>query len=145
MNHPGGCHCGNLQVEFASEIDPALIEVRACQCAFCRKHNSRAIADPAGHLAVVIGNRNELNRYTFGLRTAEYLVCRVCGVYAAAVTTGDDEPRAIAILNCLDGQDQFSRTPIAMSYDGETPDARIARRQQRWMPVTISLRQPVAR
>ncbi len=126
-------------------LEPAEIQVLACQCRFCRKHNSRAVADPSGHLSVVVNNPAQLHRYTFGMKTAEYLICRLCGVYVAAVTAGNGEPRAIVILNCLDEHPRFVREPIAISYDVETRSERVARRQQRWMPVTLSIRGQAAR
>lgn len=140
MTHAGGCHCGNLEVAFESTLEPAEIQVLECQCTFCRKHRSRAVADPLGHLSVVVNDPAQLHRYTFGLRTAEYLICRVCGVYVAAVTPGNGERRAIVILNCLDEHLRFVREPIAVTYDVETRSERVARRQRRWMPATISVR-----
>jgi len=137
MKHAGGCHCGNIHIEFETGIDPAVIEVRACQCSFCRKHGSRAVADPAGRLTLRVERDELLERYSFGLGTAHYLICRRCGVYVAAVTSGDPELRGIAIVNCLDDQHLFSRTPIAVSYDAESVDERKERRRRRWTPTTI--------
>src|SRR5258708_2604645 len=44
MKYQGGCHCGNLRIEFETALSPAEIELRACPCTFCRKHGSRAVA-----------------------------------------------------------------------------------------------------
>jgi len=66
MKYQGGCHCGNLRIEFETEISPAEIELRACQCTFCRKHGSRAVTDPAGHLAIGAAHGDHLGRYAFG-------------------------------------------------------------------------------
>jgi hypothetical protein len=137
MKYSGGCHCGNINIEFETDIDPGAIEVRACQCTFCRKHNSRAVADPAGQLLIRVERQNLLERYTFGLRTAEYLICRTCGVYVAAITAGEAEPRAIAIINAFDKHRAFSREPIAIDYDAESREGRRERRRQRWTPVKI--------
>ena len=139
MKYQGGCHCGNLRIEFETAISPAAIELRACQCTFCRKHGSRAVTDPAGHLAIGVERGDHLERYAFGLRTAEYLICKTCGVYVAAVTTGESEPRGIAIVNCLDEHRQFTSEPIAVDYDAESRDDRVERRRRRWTPVTIAL------
>lgn len=144
MKHAGGCHCGNLEIEFDSALDPAEMPVLACQCTFCRKHNARALADPSGHLSVVVNDPARLRRYSFGLKTAEYFICRVCGVYVAAVTAGDGEPRAIVNLNCLDGHPRFVGEPVAIAYDAETRSERVARRQQRWTPVTLGIRGQVS-
>jgi hypothetical protein len=138
MKYSGGCHCGNVRIELETDIDPREMEVRACQCTFCRKHNSQAVADPAGHLVVQVEREEQLERYAFGLRAAEYLICKACGVYVAAVTTGEAEPRATAILNCLDGQRLFTRPAIPVDYDTESREGRVERRRQRWMPVGVS-------
>src|SRR5262249_42604181 len=101
MKYKGGCHCGNLWIEFETSLNPAEIELRACQCTFRRKHGSLAVTDPAGRLAIAAAHGKSFERYAFGLRTAEYLICKTCGVYVAAVTIGESEPRGIAIVNCL--------------------------------------------
>jgi hypothetical protein len=138
MKYKGGCHCGNLRIEFETSLNPAEIELRACQCTFCRKHASLAVTDPAGHLAICAAHGKNFGRYTFGLRTAEYLICKTCGVYVAAVTIGESEPRGIAIINCLDERRQFTSAPIAVDYDAESRDQRLERRRRRWTPVTAA-------
>jgi hypothetical protein len=137
--HEGACHCGNIRLGFSSGVDPHAMEVRACQCSFCRRHGSLAAADPQGRLRITVRDPSALLRYAFGLRTADYLVCRGCGVYVAAVTH-DEEPRAIVIVNALDDRDLFDKKPLKMSYDAESREERIARRRERWMPVEIELR-----
>jgi hypothetical protein len=134
--HNGGCHCGNIRLTFASGIEPGQIEVRACQCSFCLRHGSLAVSDPSGALTITIRDAAQLQRYMFGLRTAEYLVCRECGVYVAAVTR-DDDPRAIVIINALDDRQRFDQKPIAVNYDLESTQDRLARRRARWMPVAM--------
>ncbi|MER9262009.1 hypothetical protein [Mesorhizobium sp. M0619] len=134
--HRGGCHCGNIHLTFETGMEPAEMEIRACQCAFCVRHGSRAAADPQGRLIVSVEDEARLHRYRFGLRTADYLICRDRGVYVAAVTT-DGEPRAIVIVNALDDRPRFNREPVPMDYDAENKEGRIARRQARWMPVEI--------
>ena len=56
-------------------------------------HGTRAVADPNGRLTIS-APPNGLNRYRFGLRTADYLICRSCGAYVAAVISGNGEERA---------------------------------------------------
>ncbi|MDX8514729.1 GFA family protein [Mesorhizobium captivum] len=135
--HSGGCHCGNIRLSFSTTLDPASMEIRACQCLFCTRHGSRAAADPNGRLAISVENRAKLQVYRFGLRTADYLVCRECGVYVAAIAGDGAEARAIVIVNALDDREQFSREPIPVRYDAETREQRLARRRSAWMPVEI--------
>ena len=135
----GGCHCGTIHLTFETGIEPSDMEIRACQCAFCVRHGSRAAADPQGRLIVSVEDEARLHRYRFGLRTADYLICRDCGVYVAAVTTDGGDPRAIVIVNALDDRLRFNREPVPMDYDAENREGRMARRQARWMPVEIRI------
>jgi hypothetical protein len=135
--HNGGCHCGNIRLSFSTGIDSAELEIRACQCSFCIRHGSRAAADPNGKLVVAVEDKERLQVYRFGLRTADYLLCRDCGVYVAAVAGVGDDARAIVIVNALDDRDQFSREPIPVRYDAETREQRLARRRGAWMPIEL--------
>lgn len=134
MDHKGGCHCGNITLTFSTQIAPGRMTPIACQCAFCRKHNVLAAADPEGRLEIRIGNEANVNRYRFGLGTAEYLICRTCGVYVAAITV-DAPKRALVVVNCLDGRALFTADPVAADYSGETEAERRARRRKGWTPL----------
>ena len=141
--HTGGCHCGNIRLGFSTELDPPQIEVRACQCSFCVRHGSRAAADAAGKLIISVKDEARLQRYQFGLRTADYLICRECGVYVAAITGDDDaiardDARAIVIINALDDRERFNQEPVSVDFDAESREQRQARRRARWMPVLMS-------
>ncbi|TPL02811.1 MULTISPECIES: hypothetical protein [unclassified Mesorhizobium] len=135
--HSGGCHCGNIRLSFSTALDPAGLEIRACQCSFCTRHGSRAAADPNGRLVVSVEDRHRLRAYRFGLRTADYLLCGECGVYVAAIAGEGDDARAIVIVNALDDRELFSREPVAVRFDAETREQRVARRRRAWMPVEI--------
>jgi hypothetical protein len=135
--YAGGCHCGNVRLAFSTELDPSQVEVRACQCSFCVRHGSRAIADPDGRLIISVKDEAQLRRYQFGLRTADYLICRECGVYVAAIAR--DDARAIVIVNALDDRDQFNQAPVLVDFDAESRVQRQARRRTHWMPVEMGL------
>jgi len=135
----GGCHCGNIQIEYSSTIRPSDTEVRECQCNFCRKHGTRAIADPSGSLVITIANRADVNRYSFGMRTAQYIICRECGVYTAAITNDEVDRRGIAILNALSDCGAFTATPISADYSAESRFVRQARRRQKWTPARLEV------
>ncbi|RUU10176.1 aldehyde-activating protein [Mesorhizobium sp. M7A.T.Ca.TU.009.01.3.2] len=135
--HTGGCHCGNIRLEFSTELEPPQTEVRACQCSFCIRHGSRAVADPNGRLVISVKDQTQLQRYQFGLRTADYLICRQCGVYVAAIAR--DDARAIVIINALDDRERFNREPVRVDFDAESRAQRQDRRRTHWMPVEMSL------
>lgn len=139
MKHTGGCHCGNISIVFESALNPAQIEVRACQCSFCRRHSTRAVADPGGMLTIKVADQARLSRYTFGYGTAEYFICRECGVYVGASTLDEHDRRAIIIVDVLDDRELFNQDLIAVSYDSEDRNQRLKRRSERWTPVSIEL------
>ena len=80
----GQCHCGNIEVVLTTALSPEQLRLRACTCSFCRRHRARIISDPAGQLEIVVHSDRNLSRYRFGLKTADFLLCRECGVYVGA-------------------------------------------------------------
>src|ERR1051326_1636781 len=95
----GRCHCGALEVLFETAAAPASLEPRACQCSFCVRHGARCVSDPNGRITLIVHghDREQLVRYRFGLRTADFLLCRTCGVYLGALLS--EGPSAWATLN----------------------------------------------
>ncbi len=83
--HSGGCHCGNIQVQVRLTRPPSDVLIRSCACPFCRSHGTRTVSDPAGQADVWASDWDLVQRYRFGSRTADYLLCRRCGVYVGAV------------------------------------------------------------
>jgi hypothetical protein len=135
----GGCHCGAITIAFTIECDPADLEVRACQCAFCCKHASRAVSDPSGSALITVREESAVSRYRFGHRTADYLICRLCGVYVAAVTNDDIDQRAVIIAHALDQAHRFNGAAVPASFDGESGAQRHYRRKARWTPAKLVL------
>ena len=71
------------------------------------------------------------NAIASALRTADYLLCRRCGVYVGAVCETRSGLRAVVNVNCLDDRAAFTQAPAAPDYDGEATEARLdASRQQ---------------
>ena len=133
----GRCHCGNVEVAFETARPPGAIPLRACGCSFCRRHGAVAVTDPAGRLEVRLRRPADVSRYRFGLRTADFLVCRTCGVYVAAVCAIDGALYATLNANVLDARQAFTQAPAAESYDREDAGERLARRRRAWTPATL--------
>ncbi|MGZ6143732.1 MAG: GFA family protein [Myxococcales bacterium] len=134
----GQCHCGNIAVRFATRKDPRTLALRACGCTFCRRHGARTAADPEGRVEIAIGDAAQLSRYRWGLATADFLVCRRCGVYAAALLTEGAQSWATVNTRILDDQAPFQREAGPVDYEGESAEQRIARRKQQWTPASVS-------
>jgi len=80
----GECHCGAIGYVYLTAIAPESWNVRACQCSFCRAHAVRTTSDPSGSVQFTERLRGALHPYRFGQMTADFLVCRTCGVYVGA-------------------------------------------------------------
>jgi hypothetical protein len=135
----GACHCGAIQTYLALTSEAAAIEVRACQCGFCRRQGAATISDPAGR-AIIEFDPDCLVRYRFGTATATSLLCARCGVYAGAVLEDGDRCWSIANTRGLAIAEFEGRIGTPMTYDQETPDERIARRKRRWTPTELKIK-----
>jgi hypothetical protein len=139
MIHQGGCHCGAISLTYQSTMPAPEHALRACQCSFCRKHGSIAVSDPEGSVEIRIADEEKASRYRFGLGTADYLVCRDCGVYVAAVMSAGGKSWSVTIVNALDDRAEFTGSVEPVDFSAEDGDDRRARRRARWTPTIFAL------
>ena len=133
-SHLGGCHCGNLHVQLRLSKPPEDNALRACTCTFCRSHSPRMIADPEGLFEVWADDWSLVENYRFGTRTCDFLICRHCGVFIAAVSEMSAGTRNV---NCLDNRGRFTSVPVVHDFEDETIETRSSRRVTNWMPALI--------
>ena len=137
MIYSGQCHCGKVKATFETQKTPQELGVRTCQCAFCRAHGAVNISDPEG-VTTIEGAADDVNRYTFALRTADFIMCKNCGVYIAAVMGEGD--RIVSTLNIaglrINEFDGVEEAP--MEYGAETTEERIERRYTKWTPTKFT-------
>jgi hypothetical protein len=131
----GGCHCGALRFSYQTARPVTEWSVRACQCSFCRVHAALTTSDPAGRLAFEVERGEALERYRFGLKTADFLLCRCCGVYLGAQI--ETARGVFGIINTRTLMAVPAGLPLATpaDYDSESSGDRVARRAQRWTPL----------
>lgn len=129
----GCCHCGNIRYEFRPTLAPADLPVRACRCAFCRKHGARYTSDPDGSLTLRIGSEAETTRYRFATRTAEFVVCRTCGVLVAALAGISGRTHAVVNLAAAEDFDLEQYEVKAADFTDESESQRRARRGRSWI------------
>jgi hypothetical protein len=134
-SYEGACHCGALSYRFDTRLPPAAWAVRACQCQFCRLHAALTSSDAAGSLSFHAGELSDLQRYRFGARTADFLLCRRCGAYLGATIRSSASGFGLVNLRTLRPMPGDLCTPEPMNYDGESPAQRMARRESRWTPL----------
>ncbi len=132
----GRCHCGAIGFEYECAHPPEAWPIRACQCRFCRCHDALSTSLPDARLSFQAQNAEKLQRYRFGLNTADFLLCRECGVYLGAVIETPNGRYGIINTHALDPMPENIAASVPAHYDGEDTDARISRREQRWTAVS---------
>ena len=134
--YKGSCHCGGVTVEFDTPTDPADIPLRECQCSFCRSHGAVSASDPKGRIRYIENRPGALKRYQFGMKSADYILCRECGVYLGATMTEDGRDIfATTNLRTYADRARFTQQPKPIVYEQEDLETRLDRRRQRWTPV----------
>ena len=129
----GNCHCQTLSFELRTQRLLTEVQARACDCSFCRKHGAKNWSDPEGEVIIQIRTERQVQRYRFGLRTADFLICPICGVYLGAVLSDIDGMWSTVNLRLtdLDVREQPA------SYGSENTSLRVARRKRAWTPTKI--------
>jgi hypothetical protein len=135
--HPGGCHCGNLRLVLRLTQPPENVRLRACGCSFCRAHATRTTSDPDGSVEIRAEDWSLVEPYRFGSSTADFLVCRRCGVYIGAVCDTLAGMRAVINTNSLATRARFTGAAAPVDHDGEATADRVARRAANWTPAVI--------
>lgn len=138
-DYPGSCHCGAIGFVYGCAQDPETWSIRACQCTFCRAHDALSASEPAATIEFRVTRDSDLQRYRFGLKTADFLLCRNCGVYIGAFIATDKGSFGIINTHALAHIPENMGQATAAVYDDEEPGNRIERRIERWAPATITI------
>ena len=134
--YKGACHCGEVTVELETDTDPTDIEVRECQCSFCRAHGAVSVSDPNGRIRYIEQKPGAIVRYQFGTKSCDFLICRKWGVYLGAVMDGDGTPGySTTQIKHFEDRTLFTKTTRHADYDGEPLKSRLARRKKNWTPI----------
>ena len=137
QSHEGVCHCRAIGFVYRTSLVPEEWPIRACQCTFCRIHAALSTSDPRGSLRFIEHVPGAVNRYTFGRKTADFLVCRNCGAYVGAMMRSGS--KGFGIINVRVLHSLLDRLPEAqpMVYEDEGLAERVARRENRWTPIAV--------
>ena len=135
----GSCHCGATGFFYRTHQPPAAWTVRACQCSFCRAHAGLTTSDPSGGIEFHEHQAGKLQRYRFGLRITDFLLCRACGVYIGAEIDTRAGRFGVINIHALRPVPEDLGPALAMEYGSESTAERIARREKRWTPVITAV------
>jgi hypothetical protein len=131
--YEGRCHCGAVGFAYRTSQPPGAWSIRACQCSFCRAH--AALSTSHAEASLTFTENPALRRYRFAQRTADFLLCSTCGVYIGATIATPRGRFGIINVNALTPMPEGLAQAAPMVYDGESVDARTARREARWTPL----------
>jgi hypothetical protein len=129
----GACHCRAITFELGLEPAPDRIIARACSCSFCLKHGGIWTASPTASLRVNVARLDQASRYQFGTRTAEFHVCRICGVVPLATSHIAGHDYAVVNVNAFDDVPATLISHSPVSFDDEGEGDRLARRARNWI------------
>lgn len=129
----GSCHCGNIAFILDWAPDPQTIPARACTCTFCSKHGGVWTSYPAGSLAVHIKDSAQVSRYAFGTETADFYVCKQCGVTPLVTSVIDETVYAVVNVNTFENVPASLLQHSSSTLDGESTDDRLGRRKRNWI------------
>ncbi|MEM7130367.1 MAG: hypothetical protein AAF702_28845 [Chloroflexota bacterium] len=134
----GGCHCGNIRYQFVRpDFDPNsdnALPVRACTCSFCIKHGGVYTSHPEGTLTAQIEDEARIQRYAFGTETAQFYICKECGVFPFVTSMLDGKTYAVVNVNTFENVTPSALVPSTADFEGEIVEDRLARRQRTWTP-----------
>ena len=115
QSYEGTCHCRSVGFVYRTALGPEEWPIRACQCTFCRTHAALSTSDPRGSLEFFEQVPAALNRYRFGLKTADFLTCRNCGAYIGAMMRSGS--KGFGIINIRVLQSVLDRVQEAQPMD----------------------------
>jgi len=138
----GGCHCGTIRYDLTWPLPGPGIPARACSCEFCTKHRGTYTSHPEAKLEAVIADESMLSAYSFATGTAEFSVCRRCGVVPFVTSRIDGRLYAVVNVNTFENGGPLALTETVSDFDGESVEERLARRAGTWIPrVSIEYRE----
>lgn len=135
----GSCHCRNISFTLTWAPEPSEIPARACTCSFCVKHGGVWTSCPTGSLHVTLREPSLVSRYAFETKTADFHVCARCGVVPLVTSRIEGRLYAVVSVNAFEGVEPSLLRRAPSSVEGETEEARLARRKRNWIAhVTFS-------
>lgn len=130
---PGRCQCGNISFILEWLPEPTEIPARACSCSFCSSHSGVWTSCPSGTLKVEIKDPSLVSRHAFATGTAQFHICNRCGDVPVVTSQIDHRLFAVVNVNALQGVSPSMFSHASVSFDGESEQARIARRKETWI------------
>lgn len=134
----GRCHCGDVAFALHWPTAPRPLPARACGCGYCLRLGAAWTSAPGGRVDVTLAGADAATRYRFGHGTAEFLVCRTCGIVPVATSAIDDTLYAVVNVNTFEAVAPEEIAITRTDFEGEDETERLARRRRNWTPARLS-------
>ena len=133
----GSCYCGNIRFVFATDKADAELPMRECQCGFCLQHGRISTSDPDGEMRIAIEAPENVNKFRFGHRTADFYVCRECGAIPVVTSEIDGATVGLVDVRMIEGFAWSRADTSRHDFEGEEMVDRLARRKSYWTGTVI--------
>ena len=130
----GSCHCGNIKYQLATTLPQDALSYRECSCSFCSRLSAIYTSDPEGTLNIEISEPSQVSSYRFASKLVDFVFCATCGIMPVAQIEIDDQRYGVINLRTTN-LDLKAVNITKLKIAGESIEASIARRRQKWTPI----------
>lgn len=134
----GRCHCGNLSFFLRWPAAMRLI-LRVCACDFCTRHGALWLSHPAAPVTLNCADQDAIVAYRFASESADFLLCRRCGIVTMARCVVADGQRVVVNANTFENIAVAHCQRAAAHLGDEGLPARVACRLRNWSPLIAQL------
>jgi len=82
---------------------------------------------------VTVRHSEQVSRYAFGTRTADFHICTRCGVVPVVTSEIDGKLYAVVNVNTFENVDPSLLRRSSATLDEESGEERLERRQRNWI------------
>ncbi|PCI64719.1 MAG: aldehyde-activating protein [Kordiimonadales bacterium] len=128
----GSCYCGNITVNVTTDVKPAEMTPRLCDCDFCTAHGIEWVSTPNAALEIEIQNEAAINLYSQGSESARFWICQRCGVVPAVTCDIEGHRKGAVNKRAMIDRDAFPATE-PVSPKNLPPEEKKARWDNKWI------------
>jgi len=80
-----------------------------------------------------VADKQNVSRYAFGTKTAQFHICTKCGVVPLVTSEIDGKMYAVVNVNAFQDIDRSLLKNESATFDAEDEQSRLARRKRNWI------------
>jgi hypothetical protein len=81
-----------------------------------------------------VADPSQSGEYRFGTMTADFHVCKTCGIVPIVTCAIEGARYAVVNVNTFDNVDKSELAETPSNFEGESTESRVARRRLNWTP-----------